>query len=109
MPWPEDVPDMPMSKPKQLLNLEKLGPDRLNAMTKQEAEERIQEAGYALANNYRREVNDDFDDCVQTVSTALKVTGSSVGGTLGALMVAECENVAREACKVVLTDDTLEY
>lgn len=109
MSGPMDVPDLPFTKPQQLIDLEQIGTDRLNAMTKAEAYERIEEAAYALANNYRKEKGGDYDSCVDLVSMALRVTGGAIDSKVGPLMIAESEKLAQEACRVIFTDDTLEY
>ena len=110
MKYPDDVPELPITKPKQLTNLETLSPEILDAMTEVEATERVEEAAYALACNYRDEVDDDIDGCIRMVSTALKVTGNSLRSRhIGPKLVAESEALAKEACRVVLTENDLEY
>ena len=112
MSTPETGPDnLPkISKPHQLISLEELTNEQLSAMTYVEKIERIQEVAYGLAGNYRREYDGNYDNCVLAVSTFLETTGAALGKSFGALMVAESNVAACEACREFFPEsDPVEY
>lgn len=105
---PDDLPAI--TKPVQLINIEKLTEEQQNAMTKQESHERIQEAAYALADAYQNEVGGDYDQCILVVATILETTGAGINSSIGPLMVAESHPYAKEACRVYFPEsDAVEY
>lgn len=105
MVWSPEYPDIPISKPQAIINLEKLGPDRLQAMSPQEMDDRLQEAADALAGHYKKEVNQGYIDCVQVVSVTLKLTGEGLDGKVGAYVVGKCDKLAHSACRIVYPDN----
>lgn len=107
MERPPDVPDIWISKPKKLEEFEKLEPHILNAMTQQEVTEHIRDIAISLAETYQKEKGGDYEGCVITVSTALKVTGGAIGGKVGAEMVGESPKAAESACKLVFRTEEL--
>jgi len=105
---PDDLPSI--TKPAQLLNIEELTEQQQNAMTLQEAHERIQEAAYALATNYQNEIGGDYQGCVEVVTTILETTGASFNSSIGPMMVAASKPSACEACRVFFPEsDAVEY
>lgn len=100
MPSDENTPSNALTKPPQLIHLEQLSAEQLNAMTPVEVEERIEEAAYALADNYQHEMQGGYKECVETVSTILFSTGAAINTQVGHLMVAKCEAYAAGACRI---------
>lgn len=106
MEWTPDDEDIPITIPSSLRAFEKLGDDRLNAMTRQELEDRLLEASEAAAANYRKQVpNSNYDNCVLTVSTVLQKVGSDIGTPIGAIMTAESLTWAQKGCASVFHID----
>jgi hypothetical protein len=98
MGWHPDVPDLPIKKPKQIETLEKLDPRVREAMMAVEIEERIKEIAHAVAEAYTKSTkNPKYEVCLEIVSVALRVTGSSLGGRLGTAMIASSEHAAKIA------------
>jgi hypothetical protein len=101
MEWHPDVPDLPIKKPKKIERLEKMDRRSLDSMPKVEVQELVDDAAQSVADAYKKEVKGaNFDECVEIVSVALSVTGSSIGGTVGTLMVAESESASQRACRL---------
>lgn len=104
-PWNPEESQLGVTKPRALAWLETQGNDVLNAMDDREADKRIQDAGQQLAKNYVNEQKGDYEGCKLTVSTALSVAGNSIGGKIGALMVAMSDEVAEKSCRRMYPND----
>jgi hypothetical protein len=99
MEWTPDDEDLPIDIPGNLLDLEKLGPERLNAMTRQELEDRLQDASKVAAQSYLNTFPDGhYEACVLVVSTLLQKVGTGVDASVGSLIVAESESWAKAGC-----------
>lgn len=112
MTRPDDVPDFPFPKPKELEKLELLPPDVIHAMTRVAIEEKIHEAAVSLAKIYMRSTppsKASFDECVMWVSMALSETGGSIPGQLGAHMVGTSRQVAEDVSRDFFPDETLRH
>lgn len=107
---PDDIPDFPFPKPKELENLELLPPEVIHAMTRVAMEEKIHDAAVRLAKVYMLNTpatKASFDECAMWVSMALTDTGSAIPGQLGALMVGTSRHVAEDVSRDYFPDDTL--
>lgn len=112
MNYPDDVPDFPFPKPKELESLEKFPLDVINGMKRVEIIERIRNAAISLATAYMRHTPPEkanYEECFSIVSSALKEMGSSIPGQLGSLMVGTGEKAAEDACRDFFPDDTLRH
>lgn len=110
MQWNEDDLQLPIDKPAPLLSLEKLSDSQLNAMTDVEIDERMDEAAFASAHKYCNKVpQGNYDECVAVVSILLNTSGASVGGKVGAKMVASSESLACQACRRMFPPEAIEY
>lgn len=105
MNWTPDKSDMPISVPENLQELEKLDPARLNAMTAQEIEDRLQTGAEAAAESYLKEKpQGDYANCVLVVSALLSRVGSGIDTKVGISMVAEAEAWAQIGCRSVFPE-----
>lgn len=110
MACPDDIPDFPFPKPRELEKLERLPPEVIHAMTRVEMEEKIRDAAVSLAKVYMLNTpSADFDECLLLVSGALSETGGSIPGQLGALMVGTSLQTAEDACRDYFPDDTMRH
>lgn len=101
MSWDLDVPNLFFKKPKKLADLEQLSSSEREAMDFVEIEERVRDVANSLAEAYQKQnTNADFDGCVSIVSTAISETGGSLGGKMGARMVALGNQSAQKACRI---------
>lgn len=106
MAWTPDEEDIPIGMPENLRAIEEMDPDRLNAMTRQEVEDRLQEAAQSTASLYKSQVpKPSYDNCVLVVSTIFKKVGSDIGTHVGAVMVAESQSWAKTGCRSAFPDD----
>ena len=101
MAWHPDVPDLPITKPKEIEKLESMDPAVLNSLPDLEVQETVRDISHAVAKKYHEEVGGTYDDCVDVVSTALTVTGSSLGGKVGLAMIASNQSAAKNACRII--------
>lgn len=101
MNWPPDVPDFPMKIPHEIEKLENLPKNLLNAMTDVEAKEHIRDGANGLAGAYynSRKEKGSLSECKLFVSSALRQTGSAIGGKLGNLMVGTSDEASECACE----------
>ncbi|MBA3816654.1 MAG: hypothetical protein H0X29_09100 [Parachlamydiaceae bacterium] len=100
--WHPDTPDLPIEKPLIIENLEKMDPSTLNSMPPAEIDEMIESIAYNVAKAYKEKFhNGDIKGCIDFVSIALNVTGSSLGGKIGLAMVAGSDIVAKKACHLI--------
>jgi len=107
MAWHPDVPDLPIRKPKKIEQLEKTDPAILEAMPRVEVDDTVEDIAHAVAVAYKKQVkNCHYEECIEVVSVALKVTGSSLGGQVGKAMIAANEKSAIKACSLVFTKET---
>lgn len=96
-----DIPSLPFKKPAYLGKLERMSLAQREAMDPYEAEERIEDAGNAIAEMFQKSIpNGDYDGCVGVVASALSEMGSSLGGQFGTKMVAKSETTARHSCRL---------
>lgn len=109
MRWSEDDLDIPIEKPKVLVELEHLTPDQLDAMTSVEVSDRITEVADAIAKEYKRLGPGSYQECVDVVSSLLLKSGSGMATQVGHLMVAENEPMSCEACRKVFPPEATEY
>lgn len=110
MPRPDDIPDFPFPKPKELEKLELLPPEVIHAMTRVAIEEKIHDAALSLAKIYMRNTppsKASFDECAMWVSMALLETGGSIPGQLGTYMVGTSRQVAEDVSRDYFPDETL--
>lgn len=105
MPWHPDVPDIPIEKPPEISELELIGREALDSMPPREMDEKLEEAAFSVAKAFKKQKGSDYSGCVSIVSVALNMTGSSIGGQFGSLMLAQSENQAKHACKIVFEED----
>lgn len=105
MSWELDTPEVPLKKSAALEKLEQMSLDQLNAMDRQEVNERIEEAAFGLARAYHKIKGSDCDTCIGIVHSALSQTGGALGGKVGAIMVATSVQAAENACRVVFTQE----
>lgn len=104
MKWHPDVPDLPISKPKELEKIELMDPAERNAMRDVQVEETVDEIAHAVARDYHQQLGGSYRDCIDIVSVALTVTGSSLGGNLGNAMISSTETAARTACRTIFPE-----
>lgn len=102
MTRPDDVPDFPFPKPKEIEKIEQLPPEIIHAMTRVEMEEKIREAATSLAQAYFNcspSEKANYEECLLLVSAALTETGGAVPGQLGSLLVGTSQKAASEAAR----------
>lgn len=100
MTWHPDVPDIPIKKPKEIEELELADRAVLDSMPGVEVKETVEQIAHAVARDYKKQkVNGNYDECLEIVSVALKVTGSAIGGKVGRAMIAACDTAAEEAAQ----------
>lgn len=99
MVWDQEGVEMPIKKPHQLIELEQMSLENLEAMTQEEVHSRIENAADALALNYMQERGESYEDCIEIVSTFLETSGGPIGGKVGAALVARGLPEATRACR----------
>lgn len=104
MSWPPDTPDLPIRKPKEIEKLESMDTVSLNSMPGMEIDETVDDVAYAVARDYRKSGGKDIDECINIVSIALSMTGSSLGGKLGTAMVAASNSASIKASHLVFDE-----
>lgn len=102
--WHPDTPELDFKKPREIAYLERLDDQTLNAMDQVEVKEHIDTAAYETAKAYHDAKGGNYEDCVLVVSTALSVTGNSIGGKVGALLVARSDEAAKKASQMVFPE-----
>lgn len=107
MSWELDTPQVPFKKSPQLARLEELDFHVREGMDRQEINERIEEAAYALALAYHKTEKNDYDTCVALIQQALSETGAALGGKFGAIMVGTSEKIARKISKIIYNKEEL--
>ncbi len=101
MKWHPDIPDLPIEKPKQIEQLEQMDRVSLDSMPPMEVQEKVEEIAHAVASAYKEQVkHGSFDTCVEIVSTALTMTGSSIGGHVGDALIANSDKASHHACSI---------
>jgi len=96
---PRDIPELPFSKPKELVFLQELAPEQRDAMDPWEQKHRVQKFAYELSEAFlQHDPKLDYEGCLTFVGNALMETGGAFGGQFGMLMVGEAETIAMEAC-----------
>lgn len=101
MKWYPDVPDLPISKPESIEFIETMDPKARESLPGVEVDEIVDKIAYSVASDYKKKVGGDFEGCVDIVSVALSVTGSSIGGRVGQKMVGANQKAAKNACRIV--------
>lgn len=110
MSWPQDVPDIPIEKPKEIEKLELMDRTSLDSMPPAEVNEKVDEIAHAVARDYKKQIkNSSFEKCLEIVSVALEVTGSAIGGRIGTAMIAARDSAALNASRAVFPKDTREF
>jgi hypothetical protein len=110
MPWHPDVPDLPITKPKEIEKLEQMDRVMLESMPFQEVQDIIDEAAHAFARAYHEQVPDgDYEGCIDIVSVALSVTGSALGGKVGTAMIGASQSATKSACRIVFPEEEESY
>lgn len=104
MKWHPDVPDLPITKPKELEKIESMDAAERNAMRDVQVEETVGEIAHAVARDYHKQLGGNYEDCLDIVSVALTVTGSSLGGNLGNAMTSSNESAAKIACRTIFPE-----
>lgn len=105
MKWHPDVPDLPFEKPVEIEELEQMDRRVLDSMPGVEVDEKVDDVADAVARAYKRESSESsYDECVEVVSTALTVTGSSIGGHVGTALIARSEHAAKTACQLAFPE-----
>lgn len=105
MLWHPDVPDLPITKPQIIEDLEQTDSAVLNAMPPAEVEDTINSVAYAVAKAYSELPNGDHEGCFEFASIALSTLGSAIGGKFGTSMVAACDRAARDASSIVFPEE----
>lgn len=101
MAWFPDVPDLPISKPKKVEELERKGRTYLDSIPKVEVQEIVDDIAEAVAAQYKKEKpKGNHERCLEIVSVALKVTGSAIGGHVGTAMIAQSDTAAERAAEL---------
>lgn len=109
MAWYPDTPELDFKKPPTIIYLEELNNKTLNAMDSVEIEDHIQAAANETAQAYHQAKGGNYEDCLLVVSMALSVTGNAIGGKVGALLVAKCEDAAKKACEIIYEEPLDEF
>ena len=104
MSWHPDVPELPIKKPIEIEKIEGMDPIVLNAMRDVQIHETVEEIAHAVARDYHEQLGGNYEDCVNIVSVALSVTGSSLGGNLGLAMVASKDTASKNACQMIFPE-----
>lgn len=106
MRWHPDVPDIPISKPKEIEKLELMDRAVLDSMPPVEVEETVAQIAHAVARTYLQEKKEKAtpEECNEIISIALKVTGAAIGGHVGSAMVAESDSAAETASRLAFSD-----
>ncbi len=99
MPWDPNETEIPINKPKEITELELMGRETLSSMPPREMDEKIEEAANAIAQQFNKQEEGDYESCVAVVSVALSITGSALGGEFGNLMVGKSDSQAQHACR----------
>ena len=108
MIWHPDVPDIPIKKPKEIESLEMMDRVSLQSLPPLEITEKVDEIAHAVARDYKQQVKkNSFDECVEIVSIALKVTGSAIGGRMGNAMIGACDSASLKAAKTAFPNSSL--
>ena len=107
MTWHPDVPNIPIKKPKEIEVMDRTSLDSLPPLA---VKEKVDEIAHAVARDYKKQKkHPSFDECLEIISIALKVTGSAIGGRVGTAMIAACDSAALTAAKTAFPDDTSEF
>lgn len=110
MSWHPDVPNLPIKKPKEIETLEQMNRLTLDSMPPLEVEEKVNEIAHAVARDYKKQKKDgSFDECLEVVSVALRVTGSGIGGQVGQAMIAGCNLLALKVSQESFPINTQEF
>lgn len=110
MTWHPDVPNIPIKKPKEIEALEQMDRVSLDSMPSVEVKEKVEQIAHAVARDYKKQKkNGNFDECLEVVSIALKVTGSAIGGHVGTAMIAACDSASLVAAQDAYPEDTSEF
>lgn len=108
--WHPDVPNLPIKKPKEIEELELMDRSYLDSMPKIEIQEKIEQIAHAVARDYKKQAKKgSFDECLEVVSIALKVTGSAIGGKLGTAMIAATDFASLIASRDAFPPNTREF
>ena len=99
MTWDLDNPEIPVNKPKEIDELEAMGRVNRDSMPPREMDEKVEDSAEAVAKSCKKLPSCDYDQCVTIVSTALNVTGSSLGGAFGNHMLSLSDSMAEHACR----------
>lgn len=98
MSWYPDVPEIPISKPRLVRELEKKSRTFLDSMPGVEVQETVDNIAEAVAATYKKEhPKGTAEKCLEIVSVALTVTGSAIGGHVGNAMIAQSDKAAQRA------------
>lgn len=110
MTWHQDVPSIPIKKPKEIEALELMNRVSLDSMPPLEVQEKVDEIAHAVARDYKKQIkNGTFEECLEIVSIALSVTGSAIGGQVGNAMVAASNSAAQIASRHAFPVDKSEF
>lgn len=105
MYWDLENTDIPIEKPKEVKELESMGIVNRESMPPREMDEKLEDSAIAIAKNYKQIPDANLQGCVTVVSVALDVTGSSLGGKFGDLMLSRSKSSAQHACKRFFPDE----
>lgn len=98
MSWHPDIPDLPITKPKIIEELEQADRRVLDSMPGAEIEDKVNSVAYAVAEAYSEKFEKgNYQGCFEFTSIALSVTGAALGGKFGTAMVAASQNAAKSA------------
>lgn len=110
MSWHPDVPDLPIRKPREIELLEMMDRASLDSLPPLEVDEKVNEIAHAVARDYKSQIdNGSFDECVEVVSVALKVTGSAIGGHVGNAMIAAHNSAALRVSQDAFPPETRKF
>jgi hypothetical protein len=110
MAWHPDVPNLPIEKPREIEQLEQMDRAYLDSMQNTEIQEKIEQIAHAVARDYKKQKKKgSFDECLEVVSIALKITGSAIGGKMGTAMIAATEHASLVASHDAFPPNTREF
>lgn len=100
MDWYPEKGDIPISKPKELLDLERCDRATRQAMTTEEIHIHVEQVASGMAKKVEEELHGDYEECVLVVSTALHLVGQAIGDRLGNHMMDHHLSAAQRACRL---------
>lgn len=110
MAWHPDVPNLPIKKPREIEDLEQMDRAFLDSLPGIEVEGKVKQIAHAVARDYKKQKkNGSFDECLEVVSVALRVTGAAIGGQVGRAMIAAYDSESLAAAQEFFPKDTAEF